>query len=351
MSKRKDLLKSIADTIADYREGDVPRRGPTEIEQWVSQFPEEVQDDILAEVDHLLSKTYISREQMTSFLGGLAKHKDFCNGAPATFWKRANLLDIQGGGNSQREMLAMFDEILRQEVGLTLADCGSNGGPFIYLDDGLFGGGRILHDVSAWVEKDAPAECELRIVVAALHTLGHYYVEKKISALKTKIGKKVKLSWWRIHEIENRRYFKSESDVLWPTEVPSGQLAKAYVQYMTEEEPKYKLELRTGNSVGKEKFFSSGKARALLEQQFLVAGLEIRDRCPNLPETARPLGATLLKTFGFGSTIVTFRNCPNNCPLALWVGDPWYPLFPRSTNSEAFVKRLVESFRARAKKA
>jgi hypothetical protein len=351
MSERKRFLKSIAETIADYREGDVPRRGPAEIERWVSQFPGEVQDDILGEVDHLLSKTYISREGMTSFLRSLATHKDFCNGDPKAFWKRANMLDVQRGGNSQREMLAMFGEILGQEVGLTLAACGSKDGPFIYLDDGLFGGGRILQDLSSWIENDAPTQCELRVVVAALHTLGHYYVEKKIGELKAKTGKKVKLSWWRIHEIENRRYYKNESDVLWPTEVPSGPRAEAYVRYMTEEEPKYKVELRTRGSVGKKKFFSSDNARILLEQQFLIAGLDIRERCPNLPETARPLGATLLKTFGFGSTIVTFRNCPNNCPLALWVGDPWYPLFPRSTNSDAFVKRLLESFRrGKAKK-
>ena len=347
MSGRKRLLESIADTIADYREGDVPRRTPKHVERWVAQFPREAQDGILAEVDHLLSNTYISRDEMTSFLRGLATHSKFCDGDPEAFWKHANLLDIQQGGNSQREMLAMFGELLEQEVGLALADCSSKNGPFIYLDDGLFGGGRILQDVTTWIERSAPAECELRIVVAALHTLGQHYADKKISELKTRTKKKIRLSWWRIHEVENRRYFKNQSDVLWPTAVPPGRLAEAYVRYITEEEPRYKLELRSPGSVGSKKFFSSDEARTLLEQQFLIAGLEIRDTCPNLPETARPLGATLLKTFGFGSTIVTFRNCPNNCPLALWVGDPWYPLFPRSTNSDAFMKRLLASFRRR----
>jgi hypothetical protein len=343
-------LESIAETIADYREGDIPRRTPEHIERWLCQFPEDAQDVILSEVDHLLSKTYISRDEMVSFLRDLATHSKFCDDDPKAFWKRANLLDIQQGGNSQREMLAMFGELLREEIGLELTDCGNNDGPFIYLDDGIFGGGRILHDLSNWIKKTAPAECELRIVVAALHTLGQYYVDKKINELKRETKKKIDLSWWRIHEIENRRFFKNQSDVLWPTEVPQGRLAEAYVRYITEEEPKCKLELRSPGSVGKKKFFSSDEARILLEQQFLIAGLQIREMCPQLPETARPLGATLLKTFGFGSTIVTFRNCPNNCPLALWVGDPWYPLFPRSTNSEAFMKRLLESFRSRRRR-
>jgi hypothetical protein len=342
---RRELLESIAGTIADYREGDVPRRTPKNVEHWVSQFPEEAQDGILGEVDHLLSQTYITRDNMTEFLRGLTTHEKFCGGDPKAFWKRANLMDIQRGGNSQRELRAMFGELLKQEVGIELADCGSDDGLFVYLDDGVFGGGRVLQDLSTWIETTAPVDCKVRIVVAVLHTYGEYDVGRKISNLETKTGKKVRLSWWRIVTVENRRYYKNVSDVLWPTVVPSGPLAEAYVRYLTEEEPKYRLELRSPGSIGQKKFFSSDEARILLEQQFLMAGLNIRNMCPNLAENMRPLGNTWLKTFGFGSTIVTFRNCPNNCPLALWVDDPWYPLFPRSTNSEAFVNRLLESFR------
>jgi hypothetical protein len=346
MTERSQLLESIADTIADYREGDVPRRTPKVVEQWVRQLPDEVQEGVLTEIDHVLSGTYISRDKMTSFLSDLATHKEFCSGDPMAFWKRANFLDIQQGGNSQRELLAMFAQIVQKQIGLPLASCGSKDGPFIYLDDGLFGGGRVLQDLSVWIEHAAPEECDLRIVVAAMHTLGQFYVEKKIRELKAKTTKKIKLSWWCIQTVENRRAYKNDSDVLWPTEVPPGSLSEAYVRYLTEEVPKYSLELRSPGSIGKNRFYSSDKARILLEQQFLIAGFTIRDRCPSLPETARPLGATLLKTLGFGSTIVTFRNCPNNCPLALWAGDPWYPLFPRSTNSDAFMKRLLASVRA-----
>ncbi len=67
MSKRTGFLESIAETITDYREGDVPRRTPKRIEWWVSQFPEEAQDDILTEVNHLLSDTYISSDERGLF--------------------------------------------------------------------------------------------------------------------------------------------------------------------------------------------------------------------------------------------------------------------------------------------
>ena len=332
MSEREALLKSIADTIADYRAGSVPRRTPKDVERWVSQFPGEAQDGILAEVDHLLSKTYISRDRMTSFLRSVATHSTLSGGDPKAFWKHASLLDIQKGGNSQREMLAMFKELLKREVGVNFADCGGNDGPFIYLDDGLFGGGRALHDLSSWIEEKAPARCEVRIVVAALHTSGQEYVDRKIAALNARTQKQVTLSWGRILKVRNRKSYRNESDVLWPTAIPSGEFADAYVRYLTEEEPRYRLDLRTPGSVGKGQFFSSDKSRIFIEQQFLTAGLQIRNKSTRLPETMRPLGATPLKTLGFGSTIVTFRNCPNNCPLVFWAEDPWYPLFPRSSN-------------------
>ena len=67
-------------------------------------------------------------------------------------------------------------------------------------------------------------------------------------------------------------------------------------------------------------------------------GLNIDHGGPS--EMLKPLGYSLFDP-GFGSMFVTYRNCPNNCPLALWYGNPeypsnhpfsrWYPLFPRKT--------------------
>ena len=110
---------------------------------------------------------------------------------------------------------------------------------------------------------------------------------------------------------------------------------QAYVQAM-----KYEPTLRQPGNVGGKALFSSDEGKTLLEQEFLKAGARIRQICPNLGATQRPLGHMTLDTLGFGSLIVTFRNCPNNAPLALWVGDPWYPLFPRTTNSQTEIMRM-----------
>ena len=109
-ASRDELLESIAEQIADYREGEVPRPTPDHVERWIGQFPDDVQDAMLAELHHVFNKTYFSRKNFDSFLRSLAKNKKFAGDDPASFWSNAHLLDVQQGGSSQREMLAMFRE-------------------------------------------------------------------------------------------------------------------------------------------------------------------------------------------------------------------------------------------------
>ncbi|MEP7303572.1 MAG: hypothetical protein ABI699_18810, partial [Caldimonas sp.] len=142
---------------------------------------------------------------------------------------------------------------------------------------------------------------------------------------------------WRAIELEDRKAYSDSADVLRPTSIPNDQAVQAYVQSM-----KYAPTLRRPGSVGAHALFSSEDGRGLLEQEFLKAGARLRQLCPNLGATQRPLGHITLDTLGFGSLIATFRNCPNNAPLALWVGEPWYPLLPRTTNSQTAIKRLFE---------
>ena len=77
------------------------------------------------------------------------------------------------------------------------------------------------------------------------------------------------------------------------------------------------IESASAGSPGAANLFSSDAAKILLEQEFLKAGVRIRQICPNLGATQRPLGHMTLETLGFGSLIVTYRNCPNNAPLTV----------------------------------
>ena len=337
MSKRADLLDSIANTIQDYQTSEVTVSLPSHIDCWVKQFDKTVQLKMLREMDYVLKRTYFSLEKVTAFLRGLLRTKKLTGEDPCRFWRGVNFLNIQGGGNSQFEMLALFDAILKEKCGFGVEECGGESKVYVYLDDAIFTGARVHNDLKAWIENEAPHEANLHIIVIATHQ-GFYYYKNKIKKARDASGKKIKITPWHAIELENRNKYRDSSDVLWPAAIPDDDAVQAYVADM-EHEPHF----RTARHVGNNSIFSSDEGRQLLEQEFLKAGVQIRGMCPNLNVYQRPLGNSVLETLGFGSLIVTFRNCPNNAPLALWVGDPWYPLFPRITNSQTEINRWITS--------
>lgn len=338
MSERDDLLASIAQTARDYRAGEVAVPTPAHVDRWIGQFDAAVQLPMLREIAHVLQRTYFSLERVSAFLNGLIKTEKLVGTDSCTFWRGVHFLDNQGGGNSQTEMLALFNELLQEKCGFGVPQCGGEGSSvFLYLDDAIFTGNRVRRDLEVWIRDEAPNKAVLHIVSIALHSGGQHYANGYISKAAVAARKTIDVNWWRAIELEDRKAYSDTADVLRPTHIPNDPAVQAYVQGM-----KYPPTLRRLGSLGTNALFGSDAGRVLLEQEFLKAGARIRQECPNLGATQRPLGHITLDTLGFGSLIVTFRNCPNNAPLALWVGEPWYPLFPRTTNSQTAIKRLFE---------
>jgi hypothetical protein len=325
--QRDALLASIAATITDYRQGEIPTLDADHVDRWISQFDRPVQEPMLVELDHVLKKTYVTKAQVEKFMAALLTASKLAGENPCEFWQKANFLNIQGAGNSQREMLELFEVVLRRTCGVTLNDCGSNDGPYIYLDDAIFTGGRIRNDLLGWIQSSAPSAAKVHVVVIAFHRGGQWFAKTAIGKGAKAAGKTIDISWWRVFEIEDRKAYIAESDVLRPSSVPDDAATQEYAQSLS-----HAPVLRPGNSLGGNGFFASAAGRHLLEHELLKAGVYIRSVCPYLNVYQRPLGNMVLETLGFGALVVTFRNCPNNCPLAFWAGDPWYPLFPRKTN-------------------
>lgn len=280
---------------------------------------------LLSEVDHVLKRTYLSRKSVTNFLNSLITNRNLAGEDHCAFWRGVKFLNIQGGGNSQREMQALFDTYLRGHCGFGIADCGGSATTFIYIDDVIFSGNRAKEDLTKWIKDSAPANAKVHIITMAVHLGGKHFAETKISAEANK--KQITLEWWPCMELEDRKKYVDRSDVLRPRHLGNNPLVAEYAESLHRE-----VNLRTRDSIGKHRIFSSEQGRAILEQAMLEAGVRVRKKCPFLPDSHRPLGYAKLKTLGFGSTIVTFRNCPNNVPLAFWVNDPWYPLFKRKNN-------------------
>ena len=233
-------------------------------------------------------------------------------------------------------MLTLFGKVLKKKCGFATNECGAEPHAYVYLDDASFTGNRIRHDLEAWIVSDAPVEAKVHVITIALHRGGKYYAKREIRKVARKANKSIDLTWWRAIELEDRRAFTDASDVLRPVSIPEDAAVQALVDGM-----KYQPHLRAAGAIGENRLFSDDAGRQVLEQEFLKAGVRIRRMCPNLNIYHRPLGSSILETLGFGSLIVTFRNCPNNAPLALWVGEPWYPLFPRVTNTQTSRRRSM----------
>lgn len=326
MAVTPELLAQTVSIISDYRKGEIAEPDVHHVERWLAQFDEGIREQLIRELNHVLAKTYISKSVVTGFLENLVVNAHLTGSSPKQFWQGAQLLDIQSRGSSQHELIKLIGVPLKKETGLTPSECGKTPACYVYLDDGLYTGNTIMNDLSKWLNS-APQQATIHVVLIALHRGGQYYAQGRLNDAAKRAGKAIKFHWWRIVELEDRRAYINSSDVLRPAKLPDDPVANDYVAAML-----HKPVLRTPGNLGDLKLFSSEDSRSLIEQQFLIKGAHIRKNSPRLPTYARPLGNMVLETLGFGSTIVTFRNCPNNAPLAFWAGNPWYPLFPRKTN-------------------
>ncbi len=291
---------------------------------------------MLREMDHVLSQTYFAETDVRRIFESLIDNKKLAGDAPCDFWRTAHMLDIQLRGNSQTEVRQFFGSALKVRCGHEIDGCGLDGGPFVYLDDALFSGARVGDDLVAWIDEDAPAAGIVHVIVIVGHRLGEYLCKKRLKAVALSLGKNLTFNLWAGVWFENRLANRNTSEVLWPATLPEDAELSAYMA----EEQKFPFQARTPGGKLENAIFSSEEGRQLLEQQFLLAGVRIRNACQHPSRSLRPLGFSAFG-LGFGSLIATFRNCPNNAPLALWWGDAnarpghpfrsWYPLLPRKT--------------------
>ena len=336
MNGRHELLVSIADTINDYRAGDFAEPTPDHVDRWIRQFGADVQLPMLREMDHVLRQTYFSRTRVSDFFASVIDNRNLAGEDRREFWRNAHLLDIQQDGHSQTEIRQLFSEALEQKYGIAAGTRRATDGVFVYMDDVLFTGGRIGNDLSAWIAGESPRAATVHVLVIGAHRFGEWKCRTRLEREAHDAGKRLRFHFWAALRIENRRRYRNESEVLWPTTIPNDDALRAYM----EEETRFPFEPRATGGQLEHAIFSSEQSRQLLESELLLAGMHIRSLSQNPSSALRPLGYGPFG-LGFGSTFVTYRNCPNNAPLALWWGDPqadpahpfarWYPLVQRRT--------------------
>lgn len=332
--EHNQLCEAISQIILGYADNCYGNNDAAHVNRWVEQFDECERQLVLEETLHVLQNQYITRDKFTELVSTVIDFDKIHGGNPRDFWQNASLLQIQLNGNSQSELNDIFSNILQDkyQVGSIINNRSLN---YFYIDDFIFSGNRLYSDLSDWFERESPRDCKLNIVTLGYYTSGQYSTECRLKELFA--DRNIALEFYRYEEctLENRLRYRNSSERFWPTEnVLDDTTVQAYVE---EKRPNFTYREVTAHE---NKVFSSDR-REQYEKIMLKYGIKIVGFPRTNSAVVKPLGYDTYRTFGFGSAVFTFRNCPNNNPLAFWWGDPeapeyhpfskWYPLLQRTT--------------------
>lgn len=320
----------------DYADGKFGQLDEAHVARWISQFDTEDQDVVLAETNRILKKAYFSKKFFTDFITGLVAQENFSTTNPNNYWSNTSFCNIQKNGQSQQQLLSIFQNAVLERFNLvpTVNSVSQN---YIYLDDFIFSGNRLITDMRSWIVEHAPNECSVRIVVIGWYQSAYWYIVNELPKIAQSVNKNITFEYWSNTNarLENRLKYRNDSHVFWPEQsVLTIPTASQYISQQT------KLPIfRVHNGI-KNTIFSRNR-RTQYENAMIKAGIKIISFCNDTSPVMKPLGYNRFEGFGFGSTIFTYRNCPNNNPLAFWWGDPkasrfhpfskWYPLMQRTT--------------------
>jgi hypothetical protein len=336
----EELYSYIANLIVDYRRGEIAEPTPEHVYRWITQFTPENQYAVLLETKNILDKLYLTEENVDVFLEAIATNKKIVGENAGAFWQSACFFEGQQQGNSLKEMTQKLQEILQQQLGVSSTG-GEDSHTHIYIDDFLFTGNRLIHDLTTWIENRNNVPTKVHIILIGWHRSGQWYAQNKLRSIARDHNKNITFQFWSIEDLrlENRLRYIDKSEVLWPTiDVCNDITINNYIDTIDPEREKIRFREKVEHE---SRIYSNEANRAILEYEFTLAGLKIRSYSQDPSDILKPLGYSPFANLGFGSMITTYRNCPNNCPLALWWGSPtagsnhplgkWYPLLERKT--------------------
>lgn len=165
----KAHCSKLAEKLETYRAADGYAVDADHVSRWIYQFDEEVREPLLSEMCHVIDATYYSEEEVRNFFANQISNGKFAGPDAKEFWRSANILGIQGQGQSQAEISKQFFRSLKAELDLSPVDCGRQSDTFIYLDDAVFSGSRAGGDLVKWLKADAPASGVVKILVIATY--------------------------------------------------------------------------------------------------------------------------------------------------------------------------------------
>lgn len=353
------LEQSISEIIKDFRQGKVEIELNCEhVHKWVSQFDVDDQKVILEETLQVFQRWYFNKTKIEEFLDNVVQSvvQDENYESVHAIFKNIVFLDMQEKGKSQTDLVQMLQNLVKKKY-----NCDINVQPqvsvdnkyYIYIDDGLFTGSRLIKDLTRCIEQ-ASERTKIDIWYLISCESGQSYGEEEVKS-KAK-EKNINIKIHVMNEIHNNKTIKSvngesvwdpRQDCLWPNknlnDVPIIKDYKTSLERALGKERPIPYFYRTNRLEYFPGIFSSMKNRDIVERAFLKKGIEIVQKC-RTEKGMYPLGYNLYPSAGFGAFCATDLNVPNTCPLVLWWGniiekgdvlDNWYPLLPRRTNEKS----------------
>lgn len=352
----QELEQSISAIIKDFRQGTVGiDLNSDHVHKWVSQFDADDQKVILEETLRVFQKWYFNRTKLEQFLDEILQsviQDENQENVPEIF-KNIAFLDMQEKGKSQTNLVQMLQALVKKKYNCDIniqSQVSSGNKHYIYIDDGLFTGSRLIKDLTRCVEL-ASENTQIDIWYLISCESGQSYGEEKVE-LKAS-DKNLNIQIHVMNEIHNNKTIENinggtvwnpRQDCLWPNKALSD--VPIIKDYKTNLERSLGIEkpipyfYRTNRLNYLPGIFSSMKSRDIVECAFLKKGIEIVQKCKT-EKGMYPLGYNLYPSAGFDSFCATDLNISNTCPLVLWWGnitkkgdvlDNWYPLLPRRTN-------------------
>lgn len=359
----EELINRTLDLIGGYREQEGNIMSKEHILDWLNQFDEEDRTFLLTELNHIFASRYISRDEFknnfrTQLIPHLQNKFSQLSGTNDIIEILLGLkvLSHQSEEKSQAHLIAAFAEVLHEDYGIDLNECGpERPTAFLYLDDILCTGTTIFDGLTKFLDGETidsehknvdllkEQQTPIFTYFYAIHVSGINNIKKRIEKRYPEdvhfyaIGNTI--------TIDDRRDMQNEATLSFL--FPKKDAVEEEIVMATRLEIESKVDehtdeknwpRRTGNFYRREgkpqseTLYTNEENRDRFENIILKKSIEIFHRANSPSKTMRPLGNGLQteKSFGFGTLFFTWRNVPFNTPLVFWYGHDWIPLFKRN---------------------
>ncbi|EMP2043707.1 phosphoribosyltransferase-like protein [Proteus mirabilis] len=342
-SEQKNAIQEqIAEVLMDYELPPPGGMNSAHVGRWIEQFEERDRLFILKQTLALLRNAYISKSNYIDKINDILRYKK-----NFSIIRESAFLNIQEAnrGTSQRDLLELLESQAEESEELDIVILSRTStkqkveefNRFIYFDDVCFSGNKALNDITWFVEYFDLSNITILVCFLGTHryatymlktTLERKFQERNISLIIRENG--------FLKTRENRLRYSSSSEVFWLRR--NGIELPGWIQHpeiYTSREGTERTHFEPND------IFLNEADRYRFEYALTKAGFYILQQSQNPASILKPLGFSIFSGLGFGGTIFTYRNCPNNTPLAFWWGryerdeipncalDCWYPLMRR----------------------